>query len=351
MFAEDVKFLKCISCGSDVNLVSWKVNEGETLEGKISCGKCDEEWPVINGIPRILPRELVRSLVAPKHVEYFEKYFPTMNVSSKGRDLKSKTAESFGFEWLLYPQVIKEFETDWKRYFNPFVYKEDIEGKIVADIGCGMGKHGYFTCAYGARKFIGVDLSEAVEAMYRNTKKFKPLIIQADIYNLPLKGNQIDMLYCIGVIHHLPDPKRGFLEITSLMKKNSKILIWVYGKRKNFRALYIYNPIRKITTRLPREILYKLCYLPAFMIHSMNLVYGFLKRVGFAKLAGRLPFKYYALFPFSFKLNDSFDVLGTPKQVYYELDEIKQWLTDAKLTKASYEFDVVQGIKAFGIKQ
>lgn len=360
MIPNDVVYLKCIECFSGLNLQIFKKDSAECIDGKLTCKKCKKTFPVIGGIPRILSDELMNVLVSNNYPEFFQKYkFKQIELtekqeaktSRKDHKLKKKTAETFGFEWLKYPKILKQFEKDWARYFNPYVKKEDIKGKVVADFGCGMAKHGYFIGKYKAKKYIGVDLSLAVEAAYRNTKQFKPLVVQSDIYAPPLNGEQIDLFYSIGVLHHLPYPEAGFLSITSLMKKkNSKILIWVYGRRNNSRALLLYNPIRAVTTRMPKILLYPLCHVPAVIVHGINGLQKGLSFTGLSGVAKKLPFHYYMDFPYFFKVSDSYDVFGTPKQVYYDMKDITNWFKHSKLKDYRLDHDVVQGIKGFGTK-
>jgi SAM-dependent methyltransferase len=350
MIIEDVKYLKCIKCGKDLKLDAITKSGKKCISGILKCTKCKVEWPVINGIPRLLPDELLAELVYPMHKDFFEKNKIKLNAAKDKNKLKNDTAESFGFEWLKYPKILSQFEKDWKRYFNPQITKEQIKNKIVADYGCGMAKHGYFIGKYKAKKYIGIDLSEAVEAAYKNTENFNSLIVQADIYHLPLKGELIDLHYSIGVLHHLPDPEKGFLSITKIMKKDARIFIWVYGKKNNKRALYFYNPIRTVTTKIPKKILYALCHIPASALHGLNLVHKGLNKIGMKKLADKVPLNYYSNFPYSFKVSDSFDVFATPKQLYYENFEIENWYKHAKLRKIIILEDKYQGIKAYGTK-
>lgn len=350
MIIEDTKYLKCIKCGKNLSLEVIEKNGKNCISGKLKCEGCKAEWPVINSIPRLLPEELLLELVYPRHKDFFEKNKIKTKKTGSQNKLKNDTAESFGFEWLKYPKILSQFEKDWKRYFNPQIKKEQIRNKVVADYGCGMAKHGYFIGKYKAKKYIGLDLSEAVEAAYRNTSEFSPLIVQADIYNIPLKGELIDLHYSIGVIHHLPDPKKGFLSITKIMKQGARIFIWVYGRKNNKRALYLYNPVRAVTTKIPKKILYALCHVPASALHGLNLVHKGLNKIGMKKLASKVPLNYYSNFPYSFKVSDSFDVFATPKQLYYKNEEIEAWLKHAKLKNIAILEDKYQGIKAYGTK-
>lgn len=354
MIEGDIFYLNCIHCKANLGIEEYLRIDNEIIEGKIYCENCKAEWPIIKGIPRILTRKLLMILVLSRNKSFYQKYkkkfkFQIKVVKDTHEKEKIRTASSFGYEWLNYPDVINAFKKDWNRFFLPFIYPEDIKDRVVADIGCGMAKQGYFTAKYGA-KYIGVDLSEAVEAAYENTKKFNSLIVQADIYHLPLKGDLIDFFYSIGVLHHLPTPKEGFLNIVDLMKKDSKLLIWVYSWYNNKRASYIYEPLRAITTKIPKQIIYYVCHIPAIITQFFNSISLSLENLNFNKLAKKIPFYYYKNFPYKFKLNDSFDILATPKQDYFTKNEIKSWFENGNFKDYKLIYDKFQGIKGFAEK-
>jgi hypothetical protein len=57
------------------------------------------------------------------------------------------------------------------------------------------------------------------------------------------------------------------------------------------------------------------------------------------------------MFPFKFKVSDSFDVFATPKQVYYEMKDIEKWFNNAGLKKHQLSYDEFQGIKGYAVKR
>jgi hypothetical protein len=130
--------------------------------------------------------------------------------------------------------------------------------------------------------------------------------------------------------------KYGFSQLPQVLKRGGRMLIWVYNRRHNARALYFYEPLREIYQKLPKPFLFKLCYIPGFIVHAINALALFFKKIGLEKLAKALPFSYYANFPFNMKLNDAFDVLATPKSNYYYAEQIKEWFTDAHLTEVKH---------------
>ncbi len=256
--------------------------------------------------------------------------------------LKKRTASRFGFEWERFSDIFAEYEANFLSYINP-IDKEFFKGKLVLDAGCGAGRHTYFAAEYGA-EVVAFDLSgKAVESAIKNTQGLNVKIMQGDIYNPPRVAwnGKFDFVMCIGVLHHLPDPQEGFNRLVSLLKLGGTISIWVYGRKDNKMALYIYEPLRKVTTKIPNKVLYYLAYIPAIIVDLCNRL--------------RLPlFRYYARFPFKTKLNDSFDVLSAPLARYYTIEDIQEWFRKANLKdiKVSYRMldGVAKGVKGVGVK-
>jgi len=257
-------------------------------------------------------------------------------------DLQEKTASSFGFEWTKFNDVFAEYEKNFLEYIAP-IDRDFFKGKLVLDAGCGAGRHTVFAANYGA-DVHAFDLSDAaVSAAQDNTTYLaKTRVFQADMYTLPVAWpNTYDYLFCIGVLHHLPDPQEGFNRLVALVKEGGSISIWVYGRKDNELAIKLYEPIRKITKRIPHKVLYFLSLFPALLMETMNRL-------------GVKAFSHYAQFPFRTKWNDVFDVFSAPSARYYDLAEIEKWFEQAGLKdiQVSYRMmdGVAKGIKGLGVK-
>lgn len=309
-------------------------------------------YPIINGIPRILIQELKTNLLQ-NHQDFFHIWEEKLPASAHNEwkqaidaipDLdafvkhQKKTAESFAYEW---KYIYKENDFEKNNFFHflsPYIQKNDLKGKKTLDIGCGSGRFTKWAALSGTEVSFGSDLGETVEVAYEMTKHLPNVcIVQADIYHMPFVS-MFDIAYSIGVLHHLPRPKQGFAKLPKVLKKSGKMLIWVYNRRDNARAIYFYEPLRSLLKKLPKPLLFKLCYIPGFVVHMINYLTLGLQKVGFQKLATGIPFSYYANFPFNMKLNDAFDVLATPKSNYYYFEEIELWFKDGILQDVhSYE--------------
>jgi SAM-dependent methyltransferase/uncharacterized protein YbaR (Trm112 family) len=307
----------------------------EVLEGLLTCKKCGRQYPIIRGIPRILPDAFMKDL-ARKNSAFFQKYsgmmagFQTLDAKSSEEDFKRRTARSFGFQWTAFPGIIGEFRDNFLKYIEP-IKPGFFTGKLVLDAGCGFGRHTYYAAEFGA-EVVGFDLSDAVEAAYSNTSHFPHAhIIQGDIYNPPFRRD-FDFILSIGVLHHLPRPEDGFLSLADILEPGKPIFIWLYGKNgKFFRMKVVEGMIRKFTVRMPARMLYYVCYIPAAAYHSFNILFNIFNTLGLKRLANKMPFKNYARFPFMVKHADSYDLLGTPVNNYYSKEDVEKWLEDAKL--------------------
>lgn len=324
----------------------------------------DSWYPIINGVPRILVGDLKTNLLQQRHsfLKTYRHQLPE-KVQAQWQGVideienfdtfvahQRKTAESFAFEW---KYIYRENDFERENFFHftgPYLTEEFIRNKATVDIGCGSGRFTKWAALSGTRVSFGVDLGESVEVAYEMTKKIpNACIVQADVYNLPFMP-KFDIAYSIGVLHHLPQPQDGFARLPLLLKKGGHALIWVYNRRHNARAIYVYEPVRSVIRHLPKPIVFALSYPPAIIAQLLNLLTVALHKAGLKNLGQRIPFSYYANFPFNMKLNDTFDILATPKSNYYFREQIEKWFTDAKLKKIKAYEHPEAGITAIGTK-
>lgn len=319
-------------------------------------------YPVINGIPRMFTGQLRKEFFL-HYPDFFEKYKKDLpeiafqekklllgeKITDQHHQHQLKTKKSFSYEWQeLYKE--NDFEMQNFIHFIKPVNKDDFQDKVCLDVGCGSGRFTKMAAMCGAKMVIGCDLGESVETAREMTKSFNNVqIVQADIYSLPFKES-VDLAFAIGVLHHLPSPQQGFNGILATLKPKGEIIIWVYDKKNNKRAIYLYEPLRKITTKIPKPVLKPFCHIPAAMVQILNWLYVGLKNIKLNKIAEFIPFRYYSNFSYNMKFNDSFDVLATPKSNYYTLEDIEKWFKDAGLKIKDIHYVKETGITCLGQK-
>jgi len=154
---------------------------------------------------------------------------------------------------------------------------EDFRGKDVLDCGCGGGQHLSFVAPY-ARRVVGVDLN-AAEVARKNTEQFPNVDVrEGDLAHVNL-GEQFDVVYSIGVLHHTDDPDRSFANIARQCKVGGRVIVWVYSKEGNFLNHAILEPIKRLCIHaMPRPVVWflgrvltALLYVPIYTIYLVPL--------------------------------------------------------------------------------
>ncbi len=334
----DKKILKsivCPVCKGEFFLEVFAEEDEAIEEGSLNC-ICGQSFPIIAGIPRILIGDLKEIVLNQfpefflKYKEFFASWQPKNNITGESLK-KKKTAESFGYEWQKFHEMKEEWRKNFDFYFEP-ADKPLLKEKTVLELGCGNGRHTFYASKI-CKELFAVDLGSAIDIAYLNNKDKNINFIQADIYNLPFKDNFFDFIFCLGVLHHLPTPEKGFNRLVDLLKNNGEILIYVYHsfaeKTFNFYLLKFVNFFRNFTIRLPHKLLYVLSY-PIALLSYLILVlpYKF-----FFKKRGKIdwPLGTYVNYSFSVLLNDTFDRFSAPIENRYSKEQILEWYQRAGL--------------------
>jgi SAM-dependent methyltransferase len=307
-----LSLLACPTCHSSFEVRSDEIDGAGITEGTLLCQGCGCTFPITRGIPRFLGKQLTQDQKA--------------------------TADAFGYEWTHYSKLTDADSREFLDWIYPLT-QSDFDDRVVLDAGCGKGRHIYLAAKFKARTVVGIDLSDAVEAAYQNTRDLPNVhVIQADINHLPF-ARPFDLAYSIGVLHHLPVPKEGFLSLVKHVRPGGRVSAWVYGKEGNLWIEKLVDPVRKnITSRLPRVITRCLSFFPALTLYAgLKLLYRPAKHIGWLKRL--LPYSDYlcSISSYSFTENfwNVFDQLVAPTAYYHSQEEVIDWFQTAKATQVS----------------
>jgi SAM-dependent methyltransferase len=301
-----LSYLACPSCVRPLELTISSKEGAEIMEGNLVCPSCQSNFPITRGIPRFADLDQVESD-------------------------KQATAAGFGWQWQHFTQEDTRYAEQFLGWITP-VKPDFFRDKIVLEGGCGKGRHTQLAARWGAKEVIGIDLSVAVETAFHATRDLDNAhIIQADIYRLPL-GRQFDYAFSVGVLHHLPDPRGGFMSLASKVKPGGHISAWVYGAENNEWITRWVNPVReRVTSRINKRALLQLSKIPAASLYlATKLVYGPLNRstVG-SSIAKHLFYNDYlrAIAPFGWREQHTivFDHLVAPTAFYLSRSEFESW--------------------------
>jgi SAM-dependent methyltransferase/uncharacterized protein YbaR (Trm112 family) len=325
MLESHLQFIKCPSCKNDLflNLFA-NFDDGRIKDGLLLC-KCGLWYPIIKGVPRLLTGKL-RSAIKSYHSEFFKLYSDKLP-QFKNADIdkiQSRTAKTHDSYMKIPPPEFKNWANGQLPWISPLT-PEFYHDKIILDAGCRIGTRTYYSAKWGAKMVIGIDIGETVEIAYEiNRENDNVLILQADIYNMPLL-RIFDFAYCMGVLHHLPRQQEGFNKILEKVKPCGTILIWVY-QFESYKDRRFIVSLRKITTHLDMRTT-RIISILYTMLYCIRLDF-FRKTV---KKEGNLFFSYLAQFKFNDVLQYLYNQLSPPIANYYKKEELAKWFEDDKI--------------------
>jgi len=331
-------WLACPDCGGPVEAEAFRRDDasGEIEEGLLRSG-CGRVYPVVQAIPRMLDEGV--ELFPEFARRYADRLPPERRQPAGGRfsvseRLIRRTMESFGYQWTLFPEMVIDFRENFLRYMEPLT-ESFFRGKVGIDLGCGFGRHVYNAAQCGA-EMVGVDLSRAIDAARRNTRRLANVhLVQANLYRLPFRRQCFDFAYSLGVLHHLPDPERGFACLWPLVKPGGTVLIWVYSKSRRVTN-WLLETVRGITTRLSARAQTAIAYACAAADWSLFIApYRIGSRLPvIGRLVDQITFprlKVYSAYPFQVVCADWLDRLTAPIRFYYDGQDLDGWFRRAGL--------------------
>lgn len=260
------------------------------ITDRIICTNCGKSYLIIKGIPRFTPSD---SYVG-----------------------------SFSFEWNKHTNHLLDSVSGLTHAENMFfertgLDRQELKGKLVLDAGCGTGRFVEVVKKYGGH-VVGIDLSCSVGATVRNVPGVE--VLQADIMSLPFKKESFDIIFSLGVIHHTYNTEKAFGELAKLVKPGGKMSVWVYsdeGWKAKIHNRTLVNLYRAFTTRMPPEVLYKLCHVavPLYYIHKLPVI-GLLSRALLTTSCEPIP---------EWRLLDTFDWYSPKYQFKHTYKEVDKW--------------------------
>jgi SAM-dependent methyltransferase len=239
---------------------------------------------------------------------------------------RTRTAEAFGYSWTHYAKQNPYTEEQWRDWVVP-LSEVDFDRKLVLDAGCGLAGFAEFAKEWGASRVVGVDFSEAVDAAKERLGD-RIEFVPGDLYELPFEPGTFDLAYSIGVLHHLPDPERGFRSVAGAVRPGGLVFAWVYGREGNDFLVRVIDPLRRrVFSRLPRGLLKWAVALPlAVALWPLVKAAGAGLRVPYASY-----FSFLAKREFGFTHGVVFDQLVAPTTHYLRREEFEAWFVRAGL--------------------
>ena len=242
--------------------------------------------------------------------------------------IREKTVKDFDDQWKLQGKLNDDYWASDQIIFDQFSNLfsiEEVKGKVIADVGAGTGRVLKTLFKYRPKKVFAIEPSSSgVDEISKNLRNNKNLtILQSD--GLRFKTYEsCDIIFSLGVIHHIKNPTDILKNIRANLKSKGKIVIWVYGYENNQIYIAFYKFISFFTQKLPDKLVYKIAALLNILIQPYIYLCKFVN----------LPLKNYWLKVFNKcgwqKRKDMiFDQLNPAYSKYYKKHEIEKELLDA----------------------
>jgi len=330
MNLKSVEWLRCIGCGAPLRAESTSPPQtSDTIdEGTLTCTSCGRIFPIVRSIARFVPTE-----------DY---------------------AHSFGYQWNYFDktQLDSHMGNDLsrERFFATTQWPQIMEGDVILEAGCGMGRFTQIALETGA-EVVSFDLSTAVEANLRNNGDSPRVhIVQASIYEIPLKKESFDKLFCMGVLQHCPDVRAAFMSLVPFLKPGGEIVIDCYQKHTGLFPPLKYWARPFLTWMGPKGVhrFLSIVIPPAFYlkkalykIPGIGKPIGNLIPIGPVSHAPRLIFTDKVLI--QVKILSALDMFSPVHDHPQMLETVRHWFTDAGLVDV-YVGTGFNGVNARGKK-
>ncbi|MFL5538989.1 MAG: methyltransferase domain-containing protein, partial [Longimicrobiaceae bacterium] len=223
MRKEHLQYLACPACRGALALERVDAWKGERVEtGSLRCEGCGAVYPVKGCVPRFVPDQGYTG--------------------------------NFGFEWGLHPQTQLDSQSgvqaSTQRFFEETEWPRDLRGEVMLEVGSGAGRFTEVAATTGAT-VVSVDASSAVDSnQASNGGNDHVLVVQGDLFALPVKDAAFDRVFCCGVLQHTPSPHDAFRALLRPLRPGGSIAVDIYALR--WRTLL--NPkywLRPVTRLLP----------------------------------------------------------------------------------------------------
>ena len=290
-------YLRCPQTGQPLVFADLERDGPEIVSGRLRTISGSQSYPIIDGIPRMLPG------------------------ISCAADLRKVYADSFGYEWTTFDWARQRDEREFFAVTDQSPHS--LADKVVLDGGCGGGRVSRIMAKH-CQRLIGLDYSIAVDRARKHTADLDNCqFVQGDILHPPLARERFDFVWSHGVLHHTPDTRAGFQQLAGLVRPGGTLQIIIF--LKTALPLRISDGLLRAGLRLlPYPVAARLCRCLGVLRHLPAA--SFWKRFVWFSLQPTPALREYC----------NFDWYMPRYHHEHSVDEVKSWFRAAGLADVHY---------------
>ncbi|MBI5164230.1 MAG: methyltransferase domain-containing protein [Magnetospirillum sp.] len=189
-----------------------------------------------------------------------------MNGTADTPNVDLGSPERFGFSWERFSSPTADQREQFARW-TCLLKKDDWAGLSFLDVGCGVGRNSLWASEWGAGPGLAIDLDPRSLALAHANLAGRNVEVQRrSAYEIG-ETDRFDIVFSIGVIHHLDRPEVALAQMVAAAKPGGRVLIWVYGYENMEAFVHVLNPLRRLLfSRLPLRWVWGLSLLPAGLL-------------------------------------------------------------------------------------
>jgi ubiquinone/menaquinone biosynthesis C-methylase UbiE len=255
--------------------------------------------------------------------------------------------ESFGEEWTKFDSFGEEEIQGIGDVYFDLLKKENIDLKscTAMDVGCGTGRWSYYLSKY-VNHIEAVDPSKAVYSainLLDNVDNVR--VTKCDIENIPFEKKSFDVVYSLGVLHHIPDTQQAMKDAVDYVKDKGYFLVYLYYALDNrgfiFRSIFALSDIiRKVISKMPSALKKFICDIIAIIVYApivytTRFIATIFPNSSFWK---KIPLSAYAEKFISLQIlrNDALDRFGTTLEQRFTKQQINEMMSNSGLTEIKF---------------
>jgi ubiquinone/menaquinone biosynthesis C-methylase UbiE len=194
----------------------------------------------------------------------------------KFNNADAETVDGFGREWTKFDQATlpaAEAERIFDAYFSLVDWDLLPADSVALDIGCGSGRWAALVSPKVGKLHLVDASASALSVARRNLSGSSNCEYHhASVEAIPVPDASVDLIYSLGVLHHVPDTALAITSAVRKLKPGGIFLVYLYYRFDNrnawFRVLWkISDLFRRIICKLPFRVKSKLADLLAAFVY------------------------------------------------------------------------------------